>query len=520
MSVQEMYLFYTDYNCPFCYALNERVRTIGRSQQIMWRGVEHLPGTISSCTSLDDSAQIVAEVSMIRKRAPEITLIAPEFRPNTKLANRLTLLAEQQDASRVADLRTLIYRAYWQQGQDISDVNVLKSLCQQLEMQFPVELETSSSHLKAIDNLLDQWQSEWEGERFKTRMPILVSVQADKPLLGFPTLNLLIEFFEGNTDYTGPETLASCYAKEKQNILVVSPKLQQYFSMVELRAAFQIIEVVSVELAKQWLSAEECFPDLILIDQKSLQQEALDFCIALRQQQEYRHSSIIIIQDKTTSDAELAAFDAGATDVIFDLSNPKICQARIESILRAKKSTALLSDLARMDYLTQLPNRLEYDLKIEDVWLHARRMQSPVSLIFIDVDHFKVYNDTYGHSVGDDCLRQIATAMKGCIKRPTDILARYGGEEFVVILRDTPIDGAFYIAQQLNKAVEALALPHISSQTSDVVTISLGVACQIPDMKASPQQLANHADEALYRAKSNGRNRVEYFQPEKGDEYE
>lgn len=126
----------------------------------------------------------------------------------------------------------------------------------------------------------------------------------------------------------------------------------------------------------------------------------------------------------------------------------------------------------------------------------------------IDIDYFKLYNDCYGHQKGDECLTQIAQAIEKVTKRSTDLVARYGGEEFVAILPDTDISGALKIADSMKEAIAILALPHAKSQVSNYVTLSLGLATIIPDGNITPENLIAYADEALYNAKKQGRNRV------------
>ena len=139
----------------------------------------------------------------------------------------------------------------------------------------------------------------------------------------------------------------------------------------------------------------------------------------------------------------------------------------------------------------------------------ARKPIDPeaLALIFIDVDHFKAYNDHYGHVAGNECLRRIAQAIIGAVNRATDLVARYGGEEFAVLMPGTPVDGAKVVAERMRRAVEGLAIPHAGSSVSDCVTISLGVVATGGDNPVNPQALLERADAALYEAKREGRNR-------------
>ena len=165
-----------------------------------------------------------------------------------------------------------------------------------------------------------------------------------------------------------------------------------------------------------------------------------------------------------------------------------------------------LQRLAVTDGLTQLANRRRFDEYLIHEWLRMMRERQFLSLILCDVDFFKNYNDTYGHPAGDDCLRNVAQAIRHQAKRPGDLVARYGGEEFVVILPNTNSEGAVQVAQDIRQEVNDLNLPHSRSKISNHVTLSLGVASIIPNPSYSPTDLMNTADQALYTAKEQGRN--------------
>ena len=167
-----------------------------------------------------------------------------------------------------------------------------------------------------------------------------------------------------------------------------------------------------------------------------------------------------------------------------------------------------LEKLAAIDSLTGIANRRKFDECIASEWLRLAREKAPLSLILCDIDHFKLYNDTYGHQAGDRCLQQVARAISLAIKRPADLAARYGGEELAVILPNTTPEGAEKLARQICLKLEALEIPHINSPIDMYVTLSVGVAGCIPHHDSSPQALISAADRALYQAKKAGRNRV------------
>jgi diguanylate cyclase (GGDEF)-like protein len=167
-----------------------------------------------------------------------------------------------------------------------------------------------------------------------------------------------------------------------------------------------------------------------------------------------------------------------------------------------------LQRLALVDGLTQVSNRRFFDERLQQEWRRLARSGEALSIILCDVDFFKKYNDTYGHLAGDACLQQVAKAIQLAVKRPADVVARYGGEEFVVILPETGAAGALHVADQILRQVSSLKIPHESSEISEYVTVSVGVATTLPTPEVEPSELVKKADESLYNAKQNGRNRI------------
>lgn len=168
-----------------------------------------------------------------------------------------------------------------------------------------------------------------------------------------------------------------------------------------------------------------------------------------------------------------------------------------------------LKELTRVDQLTGIANRRRLDEDLDIEWKRMMREKRPLSVILCDIDHFKFYNDTYGHQQGDDCLEKVAVAIKSSVNRPGDLAARYGGEEFCIVLPETVATGAKQIAELIRQNVLGLQIEHSSSKVLPFITLSLGVATIVPDVNGQPGMILEIADRALYQAKDNGRNRVE-----------
>jgi len=168
-----------------------------------------------------------------------------------------------------------------------------------------------------------------------------------------------------------------------------------------------------------------------------------------------------------------------------------------------------LRHLSSLDGLTGVLNRRSFDERLEREWRRAGRDAASIAVLMVDIDHFKRYNDHYGHQAGDACLQRLARALGGTVARPADLVARYGGEEFAIILPDTDLDGAARVGETARLTVDGLALPHAASRVAPHVTISVGVAATVPAGQLNAADLVAAADRALYRAKQGGRNRVE-----------
>ncbi|WP_341534652.1 sensor domain-containing diguanylate cyclase [Fusibacter tunisiensis] len=169
----------------------------------------------------------------------------------------------------------------------------------------------------------------------------------------------------------------------------------------------------------------------------------------------------------------------------------------------------ILNELSYTDALTQIPNRRSFDEKLALMWSLAKSNRSPVSLIMIDIDYFKIFNDTYGHQEGDRCLKQVAQVLNSRTMRHTDVVARYGGEEFACILFNTIYEGAREVAEKFRSSIEFLRIPNQGSPLNQILTVSLGVATVVPERDQPAEELIKASDEALYRAKNFGRNQVQ-----------
>jgi diguanylate cyclase (GGDEF)-like protein len=266
-------------------------------------------------------------------------------------------------------------------------------------------------------------------------------------------------------------------------------------------------------------------PGLVLIDVIMPVMDGYEAARRMRETSPDEWVPIIFLSSKEADQDLDRAIEAGGDDylvkpVSFVVLNAKIrALHRIESmrnkVLDMSRDLASanreLEKLTRQDGLTGIANRRHFDSYLETEVRRAARERQPLSLILADVDHFKSFNDHYGHQAGDDCLRQVAAVLGTAGRRPADLAARYGGEEFAIVLPGTGPDGAVDVAQALSRLIAALAISHASSAVSQNVTLSQGIASLAPEKETAAEDLIHRADQALYQAKQQGRNRYVVF---------
>ncbi len=249
-------------------------------------------------------------------------------------------------------------------------------------------------------------------------------------------------------------------------------------------------------------------PDLILLDIAMPEADGYHLCRTLKSDILTQSIPIIFITALTSPDDETRGLEAGAVDYIAKPINASVVRARVGNHMELKRQRDFLQTLASVDALTGIPNRRGFDDYLHREWRRAARLQTPLSLLMIDIDSFKAYNDNHGHLAGDDCLKAVAEHLKNVPRRGGDLVARFGGEEFMAVLPDTPFESLRFMAEKFRTTIEAAKIPHTASAVSDVVTVSIGAVSVVPDQRWSSSMLIEKADRMLYRAKYQGRNRV------------
>jgi len=255
--------------------------------------------------------------------------------------------------------------------------------------------------------------------------------------------------------------------------------------------------------------ATDQLPDIILLDVVMPDMDGYEVCARLKANPQTRDIPIIFITAMNQEEEESRGLNAGGIDYITKPIRPSIVRARVRNHLELKQYRDYLKELSALDGLTGIANRRKFDECLDYEWRRARRNQTPISLLMVDIDFFKSYNDHYGHLAGDDCLKRLAQILKETARRPADLAARYGGEEFALLLPETDIAGALRVAERLQERIKSAHIPHEFSPVASHVTLSIGVAATVPSDSQLSQQLIESADSCLYAAKKGGRNRIE-----------
>jgi diguanylate cyclase (GGDEF)-like protein len=337
---------------------------------------------------------------------------------------------------------------------------------------------------------------------------------------------------------------------ETGKILVVDdgPENLRYLLEMLSENRYSVRPAVNAHIALNFLKSE--IPDLILLDIRMPDIDGYTLCRMIKAQQDLADIPIIFLSAEHDIEEKAKAYACGAIDYItkpfeeeevllrirthLTLRNlQRQLEARVQA--RTAELTALnhrleeivqertrdleaaltelsetnsrLLDMSMCDGLTGLKNRRFFDECIQREWERARRARSPVSLLLVDIDHFKAVNDTWGHTGGDACLKALAQTMQDSLRRASDEAARYGGEEFAVVLPNTALAGALQMAEKLRSRIENMRIVH--DEVEIHITASIGVASRTPEFEEPVGALIVDADRALYRAKDRGRNRVE-----------
>ncbi len=495
------FIVYADFNCPFCYALNERLHAMGLSECVDFRSVQHAPSASSKNAGLEVLTELTREVAEVRRRAPSVEIAVPLFRPGSAPASTVLDLVSIEYPTKASPLRRLIFHCLWMDGLDISDPEILQSLLDGLG------IDVSAKDIQASDDV-SAWQEQWDSDsEFERNLPIIISEQGEK-VVGFPLEPELDAFLQTGSLMSDQILNGQEEHQAPQRILVLDDDLAGLQMIIQQMSNAQV-EIVDSFSSLVSAALEHGMPDLVLVDTALIGDiEGTDWWRNSTDSDLDSALPVIFLSDDKSIEAEVAAFEAGAADFIARPFHPRVLQARLNMHLQARESQQQLNNIARVDALTSICNRREFDYRLMNEWSRGARTGQPLGLLMIDVDKFKQYNDHYGHLRGDQCLIAVAQVLNACTQRTGDLIARYGGEEFVALLPDSDLEGALTVAEDCLAAILDAEIEHVNSDVLPCITISIGVSAMEPIHDKSSTMLIEQADIALYQAKQNGRNRI------------
>jgi len=254
-------------------------------------------------------------------------------------------------------------------------------------------------------------------------------------------------------------------------------------------------------------AAVKCSPDVILLDIIMPNMDGYEVLAHLKNTEETRSIPVIFITGLGRNEDEEKGLLLGASDYISKPFSPTVVKLRIQNQIQIINQMDMVRNLSMIDPLTCIPNRRNFDYRLTLEWNHSIRNKTPLSILLIDLDMFKIYNDTYGHLQGDAALKTAAAAVTGSLKRSIDFAARWGGEEFAVLLPNTDYSSAYEIAERIRANIEEARVP-CGDEAASRITTSIGLNTITPTSDCSVNNFIKEADEALYCAKRTGKNRV------------
>jgi len=487
---------YADLNCPFCYALSEWIDEAGLNDQIEWCLVDHKPSAYFEDHHAQALIELTEEIFILRQRASDIQIRLPQGRTNVRKAELLLSQVKLSYPTSFLPLKQNIYRAYWAEDSNIEDDFVLQQQLKKVGIN-KVDLSPQSSEQ------IVQWTREWEEGPFERRLPVIQ--RSDKDFsLGLASKNDTLRYLQGHSDKVSESTI-SCQYQIRPQVAIIGDWASFWDFSKTLRHHNDLIFQQDVQtLTKHFKSSTP--PEIVLINYLKIDLKAMDALQEFCRLCEQHHCPLLLIADSLTETQELTLLEMGCSDVISQKS-VQYTVLKISRLLRNKSVFDQLTASSLIDSLTQLNNRRSFISTLEKEWASAARSKQPLSLLMLDIDHFKAFNDHFGHLAGDGCLRQVARIIKDQIQRRSDMACRYGGEEFAVILPNTDAPGAEALAKDILNSIRQAQIDNPTSEQK-FLTASIGISSFHYQSKTNTNDLIEVADQQLYRAKSAGRNRV------------
>ncbi len=490
---------YSDFNCPFCFVQHSRILQLGLENDIEWRFIEHAPNLSSNVRDLQALQRLNEEFSLVLQRAPGISISKPEFCVNTRLAILSFISIQISHPHFAYAYLSKLYEAYWQQGKDISDTIVLRGILSH----FDINDLVFHDHAEELQN---RWQQQWRSSGFNERIPAISSSE-NRLLLGLQHVDNIHKFCS-NSPKVNLNLGAACSLQEKSHLAILNGT-QTISEKIINPSFFELHFFTGLnDLIKNMANNR---PDLIILDfelDKSKNFQTIELLKKIPSSA-LKDVPVIYYFNQSCEHPDLAVpYTLGAIDSFSWNDDFSFIHAKLKRRAIDSRKLLQLSQHSSIDSLTGAYNRREFNLLFDKLWRISCRKKLPLSIVMVDIDYFKQYNDHYGHLSGDDCLIKVASLLKNNAQRTSDIVSRFGGEEFVIVLFDIEASIAEEVVQSMEAALETANISHINRELPHRVTASFGIFSLFPHPDISPNQALDLADQAMYRAKQQGRNLI------------
>lgn len=440
-----------------------------------------------------------SEFSLILQRGSDAKINNPQFCVNTRIAI-LSFISVQQSQPQIAfEYLSEIYKAYWQEGKDISDTIVLRGILSRFDIN---ELNINSD----AEVIQSRWQQQWQSGDFDGRIPVL-STSDNRLLLGLQHVEN-ISNFASHSPEVNFESGTVCSFQEKGHLAILNGE-QCISGEILSPELYRLDFLKSLNELSQF--AENEFPDMIIVDFVLDKSKSFQTVELLKKIFDSTSNDIPIIyyfSQVEKVDEKAMAFTLGAIDIFTHDEDSALINAKLKRRIIDSRKMRQLNNASTIDSLTGVYNRREFNVAFEKIWRISCRKQLPLSVVMIDIDFFKQYNDYYGHLEGDKCLIKVANILQKNADRSPDIVARFGGEEFVVVLFDIEANQAESLAEKMRVAIVTEKIEHKKREFPHNITASFGVCSLHPHADLSLNRVIELADQAMYKAKRLGRNQV------------
>ncbi|MGB0732160.1 MAG: diguanylate cyclase domain-containing protein [Pontibacterium sp.] len=407
---------YIDLSCPYSYAFSEYIFQCGYDDRVDWCLVEQFPvGQVRQ--DIHYYSELANELFNVRAQIPTIPIALPRKISDTRFASLCLIAVQQLAPERFNELMRRLFAALWVEGKDISAPNVIYDCL--VRSGIHNEMNIQPVHEEQLMN----WHEQWEKGASQSHLPSITNSQGNA-LRGLPNHRQIESFLEGeNIGLTiQPPSQANHRLKQQTIAIFGYEDLKSVWNLVEaVRGTYTLLLPTTLVELRQLLEHPQKAPDLVIFNMTGHWNELIEQATAFIEQARYSHTPVAMVGPDVSDTEELAVFHTGAADYLRSQRSQGILSARISTLIQLKRNHEVLDRAARIDELTQIYNRREFKRSLEIEWMRSRRSRTPMTLIVIDIDHFKKYNDTYGHLAGDGCLQQVAKALTNCAQRPQDM---------------------------------------------------------------------------------------------------